>query len=317
MRLLLLLLTCLLTINIEAKVRILTFHYNLPELIEIQHKTLKKFIKDDYELIVFNDAKDPEVEVNIQKTCDKFGIRCVRFEQEWHKTDPFNRVAEGWMNDPTLYSHIGHLKQVLAPEYLNYNHASLRHCHVIQFALNEYGYKHNDLVLILDGDCFPSRPTNLKKLLGNNHIIGTRKQEGNYDYLWVVFSLFNPKKAPYKNDLRFNIDVINNEIHDTGAHTYHYLNHPEVVYQKIERYNSAGYYHWTDEDMRAYGFNAHEIAFLRDLDSLKGFAWPITVEFHMDKHFIHLGNSSFGFDGAKEKLECVKRLLRKVAKTDF
>lgn len=307
MRFIFLLLTLLMVHSeINAKIRILTFHYNLPELIEIQHKTLKKFLKEDYELIVFNDARELEHEKSIKKTCNKLGIRCVRFEPSWHANDPLNAQISQWQNRSDLYSHIG----LIHPD-----HPSVRHCHVIQYALNQFGYSHDDLVALLDGDCFLSRPASFKEILGDNDIVGIRKEQGGIDYLWVVFSLFDPRKVPYKEDLKFHLDVVNNEIHDTGAHTYHYLkNHPNMIYQKFQGENSAGFYLWSDEGLRNYGFNQNEISFLRDLDSLKGFPWPITVEFHVNNHFIHLGNSSFGLPGHQEKLNSVKKFVRNILK---
>lgn len=308
MKLIFFLFTLILTLQIDARVNILTFAYNLPELIPIQYKTCKRFIKEDHELIVFNDARDPKHEKDIQEVCDKYGIRCIRFQPEWHDTDPFNVQIKEWANNPELYSHIG-------PLYVQ--HPSLRHCHVIEYALKNYGYNHDDLVVLLDGDCFPIRPTSLKKLIGNNDIVGIRKEQGGYEYLWVVFSLFDPRKIPYKNDLRFTIDVINNEIHDTGAHTYHYLkDHPDVLYQKFLGGSSVGFYHWTDDEMIAWGFNANEISLMRELDALKGFSWPITVEFQVENRFCHLGNSSFGLQGQQEKLECIHRFAKNILKSD-
>lgn len=293
------------TININAKIRILTFHYNLPELIEIQHKTLKEFVKEEYELIVFNDAKDPDSEQAIHNTCKRLEIKCVRFKPEWHDTDPFNAQISEW-DQSKLYSHIGNIYP---------QHPSVRHSHAIQYALDHFGYTHNDLVALLDGDCFPSRPIKFKEILGKNHIVGIKKNQGRYDYLWVVFILFNPKKIPSIEDLKFHLDIIDDQIHDTGSHTYHYLkNHPDVIHQKYYGESSVGFYHWTDEAMHNWGFNDNEIAFIRDLDSLKNFPWPITVEFHVNNQFIHLGNSSFGLPGHEEKFECVKRFVNAVVK---
>ncbi len=293
----------LIACQLNAKVRILTFHYNLPELIEIQYKTLKKFSKEDFELIVFNDAPLEVLSNQIEETCKKFGILCVRYQQEWHHLNPLNATFISWCVDPNLYSHIG-------PIYSN--HPSLRHCHVIQYALDLFGYNHNDLVALLDGDCFLSRPTSFKKLLGKKSIVGIKKEQGGYDYLWVVFTLFNPKKVLYIEDLKFDIDIIGNQIHDTGSHTYHYLQHPGVTYEKVIGYPSALYYHHTDIALKRKGFTPEEISLFRDLDSLKGFPWPITVELHMNNHFIHLGNSSFGLPGSQEKLIAVKKFVKTI-----
>lgn len=306
------------TNQIDAKIRLLTFHYNLPELIEIQHKTLKKFIKDDYELIVFNDARDPNTVREINEICNKYNILCVRFEPEWHLIDPLNERLLEWGEDPNIYSHIGSL--VFTSEEGNlavkprYNHPSIRHCHVIQYALDKFGYDHNDIVGILDGDCFPVRPISLRSLIADNDIVGIKKYvvEDKLDYLWVVFILFNPETIPHKEDLNFHVDLINNKVHDTGSHTYHFLkDHPDAKYFKFQGESSSGFYDWNDKQLKNYGFYSNEIAFIRDLDSLKNFPWPITVEFHVNNHFIHLGNSSFGLPGQREKINCVNRFLER------
>ena len=53
----------------HAKVLVITHSYNRPDFIEIQHKTLKKSLKDEYEFVVFNDAKYANTRVAIEKTC--------------------------------------------------------------------------------------------------------------------------------------------------------------------------------------------------------------------------------------------------------
>ena len=42
--------------SLHAKVLIYTYAYNRPDFIEIQHKTFQKFLKDDYEFVVFDDG---------------------------------------------------------------------------------------------------------------------------------------------------------------------------------------------------------------------------------------------------------------------
>lgn len=67
---------------------------NNPKYIEVQYHTLKKYVKGDYEFIVFNDAKDwPDftnfnditIKMQIQKTCEALGITCINIPNEHHK----------------------------------------------------------------------------------------------------------------------------------------------------------------------------------------------------------------------------------------
>ena len=67
---------------------------NNPKFIEMQHMTLKRFVKDDYKFIVYNDAKDwPEfsnhydstVRKEIMKTCERLNIQCINLPNEHHR----------------------------------------------------------------------------------------------------------------------------------------------------------------------------------------------------------------------------------------
>lgn len=81
----------------QPMITILTAVVNNPIFIEIQHHTLKKHFKgDDYEFIVFNDAKDfPDftngndvtVKRQIQDTCRALNIACINVPNEGHKTN--------------------------------------------------------------------------------------------------------------------------------------------------------------------------------------------------------------------------------------
>ena len=94
--LLIVLLPFLVIFPLLGKIRILTFHYNKPELIDLQNQALRTFMKDDYELIIFNDGPTQESEKAIRNACAKSGITCIRYEQKWHLLDPQNAKILNW-----------------------------------------------------------------------------------------------------------------------------------------------------------------------------------------------------------------------------
>jgi len=66
--------------------KVITCVVNNPIFIEIQYNTLKKYMKNEYEYIVFNDAKDYICETNkgnihikreIEELCKRLGIKCI------------------------------------------------------------------------------------------------------------------------------------------------------------------------------------------------------------------------------------------------
>jgi hypothetical protein len=85
--------------------KIVTAVVNNPDFIEIQYHTLKKYVKGDYEFIVFNDAKtfhdstnygDLTIKSQIENMCDKLQIKCIAMPNDHHKheVDPSVRCAD-------------------------------------------------------------------------------------------------------------------------------------------------------------------------------------------------------------------------------
>ena len=288
-----------------AKVRIFTFHYNKPDFIEFQHRTLEKFLQDNYELIVFNDAREEEYNVAIRNTCERLGIKCIRYEPEWHFIEPLNDLIYSYVINPNVQLHVG-----FSPDLFGIaNQPSVRHCHVIQYALNQHGYSHDDIVVILDGDCFPIRPVSIRALIAGKGMIGAYRyvREEGIGYMWVPFVRIDTPHLHDHADLMFHLDVINNKLHDSGAHSYHYMvNHPQVVVGMYAWHASSTFHDKSDGCMYQHGFNAAEI------ELTKALPWPSCVEFHVDHHFLHFGASSFYLEGHDDKVRCIKDFLNKI-----
>ncbi len=293
--------------GLVAKVRLLTFCYNKPQFIEWQYKMLKEYFLDDFELIVFNDAVSAELTQAIESTCQQLGIQCVRFEQHWHQTHALNNYLKGHLDSGRVYSHL----QFKPPRTLASisEQPSVRHCHVIQYALEQYGYMHDDIVAIMDADAFFIRPFSVRKELSSTDIVGIQRsvQENNIEYLWVVFAAFDPQKLPNLYDLRFHVDVIDDVLHDSGAHTYHYIkNNPDVRVKKCVGQTSTEMYRWERADIRKMGYTKQEAWLIQNLP------WPQSVEFHMGKALLHFGASSFELEGSEMKEQYVQRFLEKL-----
>lgn len=85
--------------------KILTSVVNNPTFIEMQFQTLQKYMKCDYEFIVFNDAKpfpdftngdDITIHKQIEDMCNKLNIACINIPNESHRTNhcPVVRCSE-------------------------------------------------------------------------------------------------------------------------------------------------------------------------------------------------------------------------------
>jgi len=267
--------------ELSAKIRIFTFHYNSPEFLEFQYKTFKKFILDDYEIFVVNDAPDSTKEKSIRDVCEKYDLMCVRYEQEWHRTDPINEKIRMMDDTPQKNSYFlfpfeeGSLDLRAVSEQ-----PSVRHCHVIQYALDHFGYDHDDIVVIMDADVFPVKPIRIRDLLKDVPLMGVDSEFRDKHYLWVPFIAFDPKRLPEVKDLKFHLGVIDEMLCDTGSYSAVYLKeHPEVPFRLYPRCPDYDFYPWDATTFLAFGFNnPYDIAKI---------SWPITLEFYIDYHFIH------------------------------
>ena len=300
-------LTFIINSNIFATIRILTFHCNQADFIEIQYKTLNKFLKDDFELIVFNDAKTEKNEKWIDNVCQDYQIKCVRFKPEWHLIDPLNTYLKMRLQEPSTQGYWGWNASTSIEEIAN--HPSVRHCHVIQYALDNYGYDHDDIVVIMDGDNFLIQPLSIRKLLGSNDIVGfnqradelaEQRRQWNIavskssEMFWVVFIAFNPQKLPDVRELKFHVDVVsghsilpNNTISDTGAALYKYLwKHPHLQLQAYPWQHSYTYRCFEYEELKKMRISDRLIQFVKDIA-------PGNVQFFAFEHFMHFSSGSF------------------------
>src|ERR1700733_11055839 len=82
---------------LSAKVLIVTHSYNRPDFIELQHETFAQFMADEYEFVVFNDGPTNKLAKEIEETCRKLTVRCIRIPQEIHQTPYLPRQPwEDW-----------------------------------------------------------------------------------------------------------------------------------------------------------------------------------------------------------------------------
>ena len=114
--------------------KVVTAVVNNPIFIEIQYYTLKKYMKCDYEFIVFNDAKDfidftnggdITIKATIENICKQLNIQCININNQ-HHANTTNR----WCQEPS--------------------HRTADSMNVIL----EYQKQHPDYYLLLDSDMF-------------------------------------------------------------------------------------------------------------------------------------------------------------------
>jgi hypothetical protein len=187
---------------LEAKILIITHAFNRPDFLPLQKKTFDAFLaeKDDYEFVVFNDARDPKHRKNIRKTCQELDLKCVEIPQEIH-------------DRPYLSRRPGD----------DYNASSVRVANVVQYSLDVLGFLNDDIVAIVDSDLFLIKNFSIREFMKGYVIAGLDQDRQHVHYLWNGFMFFDMPRVPDREKLDFNCGKVDNIAVDTGGNTYYYL----------------------------------------------------------------------------------------------
>jgi len=158
--------------------KILTAVVNNPGFIRIQFYTFQKYVKGDYEFIVFNDAKDfPDysndndvsIKTQIEETCKELGITCINIPNQHHKDiyDACRRCADS----------------------MNY--------------MLQYQKENPDKYLIIDSDMFLIADMDIDRWSQYEcAIVIQNRNNNNIHYFWNGLSYMDMTKMP-------NIDLLN------------------------------------------------------------------------------------------------------------
>lgn len=253
------------------KVLIFTYSYNRPDFIEMQHKTFKKFLRDDYEFVVFNDAPATNMAAQIDHKCAELGIRCIRIPQYIHNLPYLQR----WKGE-------------------DYNHPAVRNCNVVQYSLNTLGFYHDGIVALFDSDLFLVKEFSITEYMQNYDVAGLpqSKDKGGkaVEYLWIGLAFLKMNTMPNKTTINFNCGKADDVPVDAGGNSYYYLkNNPNISVGRMNLMNlpiflcsecqNAGWCPHNTVELEANGFSPHEIKFIQ--------AGPWNTEFMLNRIFLH------------------------------
>lgn len=239
-------------LNASDKVLIMTYVYNRPDFIELHDKTFKAFLKDDYEYVVFNDAPDYGMQRNIEQTCEKLGIRCFRTPPEMHAGRPF---------------------------------PGQRHIDGIHYSLNQIGFDHDGLVMIIDADMFLIKPFSAIEFSKDYDLMGQEQSRENgthkVTYMSPLVVFMNMKTLPNKKTISFEGGPVEGLLCDVGGYIYYYLkNNPSVKF-KLFPGESTDRLPKNREMLEKLGYDKNAIDFTLSLKRNYGF------EFQGGNNFMH------------------------------
>lgn len=263
---------CFALIDAKEKVLIFTQVYNRPDFIELHAKTFKAFMQDEYEYVVFNDANDPNMQYQIERTCSKLGIRCFKI--------PYNPdTRPGW-----------------------------RHIAGIKYSFETIGFDFDGIVMLVDSDMFLVKPFSANKYMEGYDLIGGADSRENdrikVSYLMPTLVFINMKTAPNKRTLNFYGGHVEGLPCDVGGHTYYYLkNNPTLRYRLFTYLSLQGLVDKNTSWLQALGFDDHSINFIRTTDYHYGF------QFHAESYFMHYYAGGSNWPGYSQDYLHIKNVM--------
>jgi hypothetical protein len=245
---------------LNGKILIFTHSFSRPDFITLQDKTFKAFLEDDdYEFIIFNDASNPSICTQIERTCDNLNLRCIRIPQNIHHRP----------SDP-----------------------GARHIDGIQFALNTVMFNHDDIAFMIDSDMFLFKPFSIRKYVGSSDLIGQEQDRSNGSvsvrYMAPLLVFMNMKTLPNKRSLNFDGGHIHGLPCDVGGHIYYYLKeNPNANIRFIPAYCVAEVAKKSFDELLSLGLDDTTINWIKSLEKHFDASDPHRLQFHGDNHFMH------------------------------
>ena len=198
--------------------------------IEIQYLSLKKFLKNDFEYIIFNDAKnfndstnnnDLTIKKKVIDTCKKLNIQCINHNNDFHinmKSASFrhatvlNLMLEYQKNNPDEYLYIDN--DIFLIDYLDINKYRKYDTAIV---LQHRNINNIDINYIWPGLCYFNKNISNINLLNWNLANGC--DTGGMTYKWLL-DINNSNTFPTTKSLR---TAKNNEIYNNDK--IYFINH--------------------------------------------------------------------------------------------
>ncbi len=172
----------------NAKIKFYTYANNRPDFVELQYRSLKHFMKNEFELIVFNTCPFFQIRLRkeIKKKCRELEISCLPL-----------RV-------------------------IGYNNPSTTAAKLIQKSFQKKIRKDTGISCIIDSDMFLLSQLDLKSYMTNFDVAGVWQTRDNVNYLWPGLLFLNMSFIKDKK-MNFSCGEVEGERVDVGGNLYYWL----------------------------------------------------------------------------------------------
>ncbi len=205
-------------------IKIYTYFHKRPDFADIQIRSLRKYLKEDFELLVFNNAKFDRDTTNyneINNICNELGVKITDIEKDQAMMNFYLEYEKVIGNK--IFSDDG--------SYLNPNVAV---AYSLCYIWEKFMCKENGKVAFLQHDMFLKEPVSFTEYMQDNELCympQSRMRENGVpiNYMWNTFFLADLSKLPMPETMSWWCGSVDGIHVDVGGQTYKYLDdNPEV-----------------------------------------------------------------------------------------
>lgn len=209
-------------------VHIFTSVVNRPDFVTLQDQLFKKFLTENYQFHIVDDAIDDEISKKFQSICSDNGFSYYKKPERTKTLNPGQACADTvqWTYDNIIC--VNHL---------------------------------NDIVFFCDSDMFLLDEFNISDYMKDAEIGGLPQHRGNVTYMWNGIMFFNmPKIKDIDLDINFSDGYVENQLTDVGGHTYYYFEKNDISMKESDVSYPTHFYDielQNEEVTRGYNFELH------------------------------------------------------------
>lgn len=213
-------------------IKIFTFAAHRPDFIGLQLHSFRKYLRDDFEFVVFNNARFDNRGASyeaVRQACEREGVRSIDIEKDSAVLDK----CQSTESSCTIFDGLG--------QYFNANVAC---AYPLCWAWEHVISKEQQPIAVFDSDLFMVQPISLLEALRGYDICGIPQHRPSPDggvikYLWNAFFMVNLPSIPEPKNLNWYCGQVHGVPVDVGGQTSQYLNaHPEVRVSELLSHHS-------------------------------------------------------------------------------
>lgn len=193
-----------------SKTKIYTFSHNRPDLIDLQYQSIKQYLQDEFEFIVFNNEKpgseggyDVDRISQIDLECKRLNLECIKI--------PFDQSLQV-LNGQLMFTGNQYTNGVAACAYS------------LSWAWKNIISKDTGISVVIDSDMFLCNKISFKTMMNGYNFAHCPSYRNNFSimYPWNGIVIADPQNMPDVNNMTWAHGIVNGVPTDVGGELHHY-----------------------------------------------------------------------------------------------